>query len=222
MKNKTKTILCTLAVAGVLGTSGILAYLTDNDSAKNEFTIGKVDIDLVEDTWDEALDNDGENDADENDNNIPDFAENITPNQTITKDPKVKNVGINDAFVYLEVKVPFETVITAQDDGTRNAEAATELFTFEANSGWTQLSRTEGTDEVTYVYCYDQKVAPNSETTTLFDSVTVANVIEGEIDATTQDIDIKAYAIQSDNLPNGTTATPQEAYQIYVNQNTNN
>lgn len=215
MKNKTKTILCTLAVAGVIGTSGILAYLTDNDSATNKFTVGKVDIDLVEDTWDNATDTDGDE--------VPDFAEEITANQTIEKDPKIQNIGKNDAYVYLEVKVPVAEVKTVADDGTplNNGDAtATELFTFEVNEGWTQLSRTEGTGEVTYVYYYNEVVAPNGETGTLFDEVKFANVIEGQVDDTViQEIDIKAYAIQSDNLAGDETVA--EAYEIYVNQHAN-
>ena len=44
MNNKTKKILCTVAIVGVIGVSGIFAYLTDVDTASNKFTVGQVKI----------------------------------------------------------------------------------------------------------------------------------------------------------------------------------
>ena len=215
MKNKTKTILCTLAVAGVIGTSGILAYLTDNDQATNKFTVGKVDIELQEPTWDEATDTDGDE--------VPDFAEEITANQTIAKDPQVENIGKNNAYVYLKVTVPVAEVITAADDGTLlngGAATATELFTFTPNAKWTEIAseKEETATSVTYVYYYNEVVAPGATTEKLFEEVKFANVIEGQVDDTVmQQIDVNAYAIQSDNLAND--ETQEAAYQIYLNQN---
>lgn len=212
MKNKTKAILCTVAVAGVVGISGILAYLTDTDTATNNFTVGKVEIELQEPTWDAA--------NDENSNDIPDVAETLAANATIAKDPQVQNIGKNDAYVYLKVTVPKDTVIVAQADGTRLPEAVTELFSYEVNEGWTEIpsQKVEGTDSNTYVYYYNEKLAPDAVTAKpLFNEVTLANVIEGEIDLSSQQIDIDAYAIQSDNLPADTTI--EGAYTIYVNQN---
>lgn len=220
MKNKTKAILGTVAVAGVIGISGVIAYLTDTDTASNQFTVGQVKIDLQEPNWDAA--------TDENGNKIPDYAENIVPNATITKDPQVKNVGSNDAYIYLKVTVPAKSVITAGADGTLINEGRpqdTQLFTYTAKANWTEITsqRKTNTNEAgetesyTYVYYYNEKVAPNATTETLFDTVTFANVIEEQIDLSNHQIDIDAYAIQSDNLPADTTI--ESAYSIYVNQN---
>ena len=223
MKNKTKALLCTVAIAGVVGVSGIMAYLTDTQTASNKFTVGQVKIELQEPTWDQATDAD--------DNGIPDYAESIVPNATIEKDPQVKNVGKNDAYIYLKVTVPVKSVITANSDGTlvNNGIAQdTQLFTYTKNANWTEIvsKRTTNTnndsqqvESYTYVYYYNEKVAPEATTSTLFDTVTFANVIEEQIDLTEHQIDIEAYAIQSDNLPTDTTI--EEAYDIYLNQNTN-
>ena len=214
MKNKTKAILCIVAAAGVVGVSGALAYLTDTDTATNKFTIGNVEIELQEPTWDEA--------TDANTNDIPDYAENLVPNASIAKDPQVKNTGLNDAYVYLKVTVPKANIVTAQADGTLVNEGqaqATEVFSFEADAKWKEIisQRTEGTDVNTYVYYYDGVLAPNATTETIFDQVTFANVIEGQLESQNYQIDIEAYAIQADNLPDGTTI--EGAYIVYANQN---
>jgi predicted ribosomally synthesized peptide with SipW-like signal peptide len=222
MKNKTKVILCTVAVAGVVGVSGILAYLTDTASASNKFTVGKVDINLLEPSW---------STTDANSNGTPDSAENMTANQTISKDPEVQNVGKNPAYVYLKVTVPSAKVITANSDGTlANSGAAkdTQLFTYTIDSdNWAEIeskrttntnSTTGAVESYTYVYYYKQALATSATTKPLFSTVTFANVIEGQLEdsASAQQIDIQAYAIQSDNLPNSTTIA--SAYDIYLNQ----
>ena len=201
ISKKTKSILAALSIVAIVGVSGVVAYLTDNDDAKNTFTVGNVQINLVEDNWD------------------PTNAQNIVPGQNIVKDPKVKNEGKNPAYVYLEVKVPVATVETAQDNGTPVAAARTQLFTYTVDTTkWTKLDAY--TDETQagynkYVYAYYQAVPVAGETTTLFDEVKFANVTQTI--AGNQDIDIKAVAIQSEALPSGTTIA--QAYGIYLNQN---
>lgn len=223
MNKKAKAILATASIVGVVGIAGIMAYLTDVDTATNTLTTGEVTIDLQEPLWDAG--------TDANDNDIPDFAENITPNATVTKDPQVKNTGKNNAYIYLKVTVPAKEVITANANGTlaNNGEAtATQLFTYELadNSKWVLIpgesganvnSTTNKVESYTYVYYYNEAVEPNATTDKLFTEVKYANVIEGQNDNATVDIDIQAYAIQSDNLPSGTTIPG--AYTIYANQN---
>lgn len=205
MKKKTKMALCAASIIGVVGISGAFAYLTDTETANNTFTVGKVDIELQEPSWVETN------------------AQDMAANATIAKDPQVKNVGVNDAYVYLKVTVPVETVITTQADGTRNTEAPTQLFTYVVNEGWSEITSakeqnlTDGSGTYTYVYYYERAIAANETTPTLFDEVTFANVIEGEVDTTTQTITVDAYAIQSENLTEGTSI--EAAYGIYVNQN---
>lgn len=222
MNKKVKVILCTASIVGIVGISGIFAYLTDSDMASNKFTVGKVEIELQEPKWDSATDADN--------NGIPDYAENIVPNATIEKDPQVKNVGKNDAYIYLKVTVPAKNVITAQEDGTleNNGQAkVTQLFTYTPSANWKEITSQRKTntkadstevESYTYVYYYNEKVAPQATTTTLFDNVKFANIIGNQLGADeNQQIDIEAYAIQSDNLPENTTI--EGAYDIYLNQN---
>lgn len=201
--SKKKYIVLALAVMiGAATTEGIISYLTDKETVTNVFTTGNVQIQIHEDQWD-AL-------ADANKNNIPDIAEKMLPLESVTKDPSVKNIGSNSAWVFLEVKIPVKSVITADVNGNKlnnGVAKATELFGFAPKSGWTMMGTKQVTsDTATYVYGYNTKLAPNVQTTTLFDSIQLANVIENQIDNTTQNIVINAYAVQSDGVADLKTA----------------
>ena len=140
----------------------------------------------------------------------------------IKKDPFIKNRGINEAFVYLEVSVPVRNVITAAQDGTRNALAKTELFSYTKNKEWTQLERKAIGQNMVYTYAYNHILKPGEKTTTLFNTVTFANIIEGQLDTQQLDMPVRAYAIQSTNTGEDKTTIPEQAaaaYQKYVNQN---
>ena len=192
------------AMVAALAAGGTAAYLTDFETATNSFTIGKVDIELDEPNW------------------KPDDNTKLVPTQVIKKDPYVKNKGINEAFVYLEVSVPVRNVITAAQDGTRNTLRKTELFTYSRNKEWTQLERKEVGQNMVYTYAYNHILKPGQKTTTLFDTVKFANIIEGQLDTQQIDMPVRAYAIQSTNTGDDKTTIIEQAtaaYQKYVNQN---
>ena len=153
------------AMVAALAAGGTAAYLTDFESATNSFTVGKVDIELDEPNW------------------KPDENTKLVPTQVIKKDPFVKNLGVNDAFVYLEVSVPVRNVITAALDGTRNALAKTEVFSYTKNKEWTQMERKEIGQNMVYTYVYNSILKPGEKTATLFNTVTFANIIEGQLDS---------------------------------------
>lgn len=46
-----KRMVAATALVGVLLIGGISAYFTDTDSTTNNFTVGKIDIELHEDNW---------------------------------------------------------------------------------------------------------------------------------------------------------------------------
>lgn len=214
MKSRTKNTIICIAMAALLGVVGVFAYLTDTDSQTNVFTMGDVTIDLTEPTWD--------NYPDEDQDNVPDIAEDIWAGKVIAKDPTITNTGDNDAFVYLMVTVPKAEVITAQEDGTPNPASVQQLFNYTVNTGWTLLkSNLTGADNNVYLYAYDTALAPNGVTNpALFNEIEFVNVIEGQIATDVQfDIPVVAYAIQS-NFGDGTTAsTPAAAWELYANQN---
>lgn len=206
-KKRFTTIIITLILALCLTVGGSMAYLTDAERTTNHFTVGKVDIKLTEPNWNE----------DEN--------QKLQAGVTIKKDPTLTNTGINDAYVYLEVQIPMADVITADKDGTRlNKGAATyqQLFTFQADSNWSLIKQEELNHKMVYTYSYNQILSPTKSTTPLFNTVTFANVIEGQIDTNQYDISVAGFAIQTAGTGDGSGNIPAEAkaaYQKYVNQN---
>ena len=194
-KKKIVSIVVAIALVCALGVGLVSAYFTDVETKTNVFTVGKIDIELSEPNWVEPT--------------------NILPEQEIVKDPQVTNVGINDAYVFMEVEVPYAYIVTAADDGTKNVATDTELFTFDINDGWVAVGdgvKNEDTKTVTYLYAYGNNdnmtaLVKDATTATLFDCVKFANVVDGQnIEATTQNVVVKAYAIQTTNINDGKTA----------------
>jgi hypothetical protein len=73
-----------------------------------------------------------------------------------------------------------------------------------------------------YIYAYgteqECKVLKKGETTgALFNSVTLANVMEGQIDDETLNIPVKSYAIQAEHI--GESKAPSDIFQVYLKQN---
>jgi predicted ribosomally synthesized peptide with SipW-like signal peptide len=226
---KKKLLIMGGALACLAGVGGIMAYFTDTDDEVNKFTIGEIEIDLQEPNW-PTDDEDGDE--------VPDEHEDVLPNETIAKDPKILNTGVNDSYMFLEVKVPAANVVVANPDGTKNTRAMTELFAFKhyagegeqraladgINPAWVQVSKSDVVDGyVTYVFAYGAAdamtvVAKDAETATLFDAVTFANIIEGQnYEGTNLTINVKAYGIQTTNINGGKTA-PADVWTVVNNQ----
>ena len=188
MKKKNIITIFSIVIAlGILITGGILAYLTDTDQKTNVFTVGSVKINLTEENWN------------------PTSGEDILPGDEISKDPKIDNVGKNSAYVYIKVEQPSVTLANNTEGG---------LFDYTTNSGWTLLgtNANQGCPTTTSVYYYNTALAKNTSTSTLFDSVTVNDFIDLN-DTYPMEIVVTGYAIQSNNLPTGTTI--QNAYNTY-------
>ena len=163
--NKKRNLKKAGFVAGVLclaSIGGVSAYLTDFDKADNQFTVGKVSIDLDEPGF------------------KPEEQTKIEPGKDVKKDPQIKNTGVNDAFVYLEVSIPMAEVEAASEDGTRLGKREQELFSFQTPTNWTKLSSKKTGDNQVYVYAYNEVLKPEQTTNTLFDSVKFLNIIEGQ------------------------------------------
>ena len=212
MKKKTTiklgALLLVLAIM-LSSLTGISAYFTDTDTATNTFTVGEVSIDLQEPSWD------GDTDT--------------TPNMTTPKDPQVLNDGVSDAFVFLEVSVPYaDNIVIADADGTKNTAATAELFTYTIKDGWVEVG-TPTTDAeagvVKHVYAYigdnasDLKaLAANETTPTLFDEITFVNVVENQgLETTELDVVINAYGIQTNDI-NGGKTDPAGVWEVVMNR----
>lgn len=183
MKMKKIALLAASMVTLVaVSVGGTMAYLTADASATNVFTIGNVKIAIEEPSWPAT------------------GTVNIEPGQTVTKDPFVKNTGLNPAYIRVKVDIP---------TGTINDVANTKLFTLGTlGTGWTLES--DG------YYYYDGIVQPNGQTSKLFEQVTLINsYAENGDTAVDKDIVVTAEAVQTKGLTNndGTeVTTAQQAF----------
>ena len=220
-KNKTKTMLLLTALVGTMSIGGVMAYFTDGDQATNTFTVGKISLDLQEPDW------------------VPPTE--IVPQQEFEKNPQIKNDGLNEEFVFMKVIVPYDNVVTANEDGTKNPAKDTELFSYDVNEGWTELESEVFKDTqaktITHVYAYTgedvssmKSLAVDATTPSLFDHVRFANIVEDQaIEAKTLNVDIQAFGIQTTNLNDGKTAldgnnkdgkvSPTDVWSILEKQN---
>lgn len=207
IKNNKKKVGAAAMAAMLLVGGATYAYFTDTNLLTNTFTFGSVDSTLVETAWDAA---------------DPSDHENLAPNAVIAKDPKVINNGTLPAYAFITSTVPVKDIKVASEDGTQVTGAEHDMFSWTINSGWTLVDTIDNGDTKTYVYAWakDGKmtvVAPNGgETGTLYDSVKIANIIEGQgIEGTALDVVNKDVTIQSDNVK---STDPAEVWKIASGQ----
>jgi len=143
MKLSRKWILVAALVMSVaMATSGTLAYLTDRDSETNVFTFGNVDIKL-----DEAFEQ----------------GTTLVPGVEIQKVPTIKNIGKNDAWVWMTFSIP-----SALDNWTGGV--STEEGSYKNVIHWNPLgATTEG-------YVTEDRVAKAVADGILPEGTTVADV----------------------------------------------
>ena len=204
MKNNIKKILVAAGILGLASVGSVSAYLTDFDKVSNQFTVGKVDVELKEENWN------------------PEDQKKIEPGKLIHKDPKISNTGMNDAFDYLEVSIPIAEGTAAADNGNRLEKKEQELFLFETKNNWTKLSSQRVENAQVYVYAYDKVLKPQETTEPLFESIKFLNVIEGQLDGQQLEVPVRAYAIQTSYTGGEADTIPEQArnaYQKYVEQN---
>ncbi|MDJ1121396.1 SipW-dependent-type signal peptide-containing protein [Olsenella sp. YH-ols2217] len=198
-----------LCLAGVLGAGSALAYLTDNDAVTNKFNVAadlKVQVDEPE--WDKLPDTDKDG--------VPDVVEQMTPTQTVAKDPYVKNGSTTDAWCFARVGVPTKSVKHVIDNGTTKTSEI-ELFSYTLNPGWAEVGTGVKVNDVTWhTYRYDKEaVSAGAKTgSAIFSSVTLANVVEGQLSDAPLSIEIEGYGIQKQGF-----ASCADAYAAYKLQN---
>jgi len=88
------------AIIGVLVVGGIAAYFTGADSVTNRLFVPDLHILLFEPSWNQNL------------------AYEIVPNEKIAKDPYIKNNSKTDAYVFLQLTVPYADDIILEGNGT--------------------------------------------------------------------------------------------------------
>lgn len=233
-RNKLK-LFTAIALIAILSLGGTMAYMTDYEAAKNKFTVGKVDFNLYESKWDGELP-DGSyatpSDATPSDASPSNAlgikqAENMYAGMEIPKNPAIKNNSKNDAYLRMTVKIPVDSVIIADDDGFLENDGElleTELFSYQFNedSGMRLLPGQPTVKDGCNIYEYmytgggwtEIPVPAGHDIPPLFDTVTFANIVGGQLEDSVEFIDVDFKAIQS-----GGFNSPEEAWSAYENQN---
>ena len=181
MKLNKKIVLAvaSLGLVATMAVGGTLAYFTDTDAKKNEFVLGKVDISLVEDTNDEK----GQKLEDESGIKYSD----VMPGDELEKNVDVK-VNEDSRDAYIAVKIDIVGDFTENDD----AVAAPEV---DVKVEWTEVA------EGFYVYKEAEESVAENTVVDVFDTVSVPTVWTQSHDF---DIEITAYAVQSENVDKDT------------------
>lgn len=182
-KKKVLTLVAALALVGAVGIGATLAYFTDSDAETNVITMGHVDIDLDEPEFDKPVDDPSTPDVDESQEEKDNTIEDITPGQTIVKDPTI-TVAEDSEDAYVRASIAF----TGLTD-----EQAAEL-----------LANINVDDTVWYLgadgYYYYNAVVAAGQSVVLFDTVVIPETWGNEVADLTFTIDVAAEAIQADNF----------------------
>ena len=114
MKKKLTAIFLCVALVAIAVVSASLAYFTDTDNETNTFAVGNVKIDLIE--------------QQKGANGLEDFVSNKTllpgtsDKNAVSKIVTVKTTGENDAWVWVDLKIPAYLVSkNYPDDESKNA-----------------------------------------------------------------------------------------------------
>lgn len=201
---KKKLVIAGIA-AGVLLIAGAFAFFSlTADTKQNKFIIatgGNDDdeIKIIEEKWDDDS-------RDENDNNIPDDAEDMEPGKEIVKDPHVKSEVAYDGFVIMRVSVPVlnaELVNVDERDtaSSHDAYIIQKLNTKDFVKLGQVVSKSEDTKSV-YYYGYKKVLPAYGETTNLFEQVRMQDFafIGKDLE---QSIDVDAIIVQKINPNTG-------------------
>lgn len=152
--NKKKVLAIALAICLIATISfTTLAYFTDTDSVTNTFTIGSIEIDLVEDFVQESvLIPVGSNETPEDDENF------------IKKVVHVENVGENPAYVRTFVAIP----AALDNPGPLNVH---DVYTTDWVKTYAGEKAINGAMYHVYCYTYQSELAPDEATYPLMDGV---------------------------------------------------
>lgn len=99
MKKKITALCLCVALLAIAVVGASLAYFTDTKSAKNTFTVGNVKIDLIE----QEKTNEGLKDFTQDKTLVPGKS---NDGNAVSKIVTVENTGKNDAWVWVELRIP--------------------------------------------------------------------------------------------------------------------
>lgn len=199
---KTVAIILAMVLVAVAAVGATMAYLTDTQSVTNTFTMGDVKI-----TLDETDVKNPEGDR------VTSNEYNIYPGAVVTKDPIVHNVGKNGAYIRATVNVSnWMNLVSAYypdfketfpNDGYK---AALNLLVGELGEGWSVVGVeagdvfTIGQFDAKFVLKYDGTLAPDADTTAMFQTVTIPAGIDNANTGSFKEVKVVAQAIQADGF----------------------
>ena len=181
-KKKILVLALTVAMAAILVVGGSLAYLTDTKTADNTFTMGDVKIKLDEKNvndpeGDRVTSNTYDNDA-------------VYPGAVVPKDPIVRNVGKNGAYIRAVVTIENgmnwlglynDNVWTAPQEAAFNA-----LINNTLGAGWELVDiaydmsgPNHPTSDFVATLKYTTVLAPEANTTAMFTQIAFPTKMTG-------------------------------------------
>lgn len=202
---KTLASIASYALVGAVAVGGTLAYLSDRSTSTSAFSIGDVEIELVE-TFDQGAQ--------------------LLPGVNVQKEVAIKNTGKNNAWVWYTYAVPTDSVglidinLPKGSDWTTSSKTATQ-----------EIEKEKCT---VYTVCYNKMLEPGKTTPVGMESVSLDSsidynkndgkfykVVQGTPTPVSEDVDftdykvyVAAYAIQADQ----NIDTIDEAYDAFVKQ----
>lgn len=202
---KKSLILCvSLVLTLALGLGGTLAFLTDTDAKVNTFTMGNVNIKLEEDYEDDST---------------------LMPGVEVTKAAGIRNVGTNDAYVFMTVAVP-----AVEDEAI-----VVPAFAAGYEDSWNELAalpiELEGENYLLYTFLYNDALEAGASTGNLLSAIKLDQHVDynpidghyalvdgGVVTELTNALDagkvyVNAFAIQTNGFDSA-----ENAYDAYLGQ----
>lgn len=172
MRKRLSITVLAVALVALIAVGGTLAFYTSEATVTNQITTGSVHITLTEPNFSSAM-------------NGTFALKDVTPGQTISKDPTITNDG--DYDVYVRCKV--ESTLT---DDQKAALLGTSI-----GSDWYRSGE----------YYYYKNKLPRGSAVTLFSSLTVPSGWDSAMADKSFDVSISAEAIQADDFTPATDSS---------------
>lgn len=174
-----------LALVGLIGVGGSLAWFTDTDSKQNSFTLNHVEIGVTEDKWSGPK-------------------EDYVPGTPCDKNPTV-NIASGSSDAWVRIK-PLIVQVDKDGDGKYEEQIPLNTMTALAEYGIDSLGTNWLLNEADGYFYYNQILTngsetklPNKKTTALFESITLPITWGNEYTGAKVILDVTAEAVQADN-----------------------
>lgn len=242
MKKKVIAISLVLALVAVAIASVTIAYFTDTEEATNVFTVGNVEIDLLEANIHRHADSylangtdgflpDGFNGGEATDDDIlaadelyQDYlaAQELMPGVSVNKMPYVKNTGKSDAYVRIRVMIPSALDLNCLNSSVYCSTALEEEFTFVGDWATPVTTTVDGVEFDVYTFVRNEALAADEMTywnvwnTISLDADTTSAELEAYIaaGAITEDGQFNVL-VQADAIQAATFANATEAFAAF-------